>query len=130
MLPVFHAACVTVENNEDCVLVGFADRQFDTTCYLMFQRAHEFGEQDHRTGMAAVYVERDDQRWSGYGGMQRCELLRDRIRLHFDESGAAKMEGIRTMEVSFEITPHQMEGLREGLRQCFSGFEYYVDGAA
>ena len=130
MRPTFHAAHVTVENMEDHILVGFADREFNTNCYLMFQRAYEFHEQDDHTGMAEVYVERDDQRWSGYGGMERCELLADRIRLTLDDRGAAAMEGIRLMEVSFDLTSHQLDVLRDGLRQCFSGFHYYVDGAA
>src|SRR5262245_54478884 len=130
MRPTFHAAHVAVEDTEDHVLVGFADREFNTTCYLTFQRAYRFDEQDHRTGMAEVYVERDDQRWSGYGGMERCELLPDGLRLTLDERGAAAMAGIRMMEVSFEITPHQMAVLRAGLRRCFAGFNYYVDGAA
>lgn len=130
MRPTSHAAHITVEDAEDHVLVGLADREFNTTCYLVFQREYEFYEQDHRTGMAEVYVERDDQRWSGYGGMERCELLTDRLRLTLDDRGAATMEGIRTMEVSFDATPHQMDVLRPGLRRCFAGFTYYVDGAA
>jgi len=84
----------------------------------------------NRPANAEVYVERDDQRWSGYGGMERCELLADRIRLTLDDRGAAAMEGIRLMEVSFDLTSHQLDVLRDGLRQCFSGFHYYVDGAA
>jgi len=65
MNPNFHAGHVNVEDMGDYLLVGFADRQFATEDYLTLQRAHEFDEQDRRTGMADVYVERN-------AGLRRC----------------------------------------------------------
>lgn len=95
--------------------------------YLMFERAHEFDEQDRRLGMAEVYVERNGREWSCYGHMEAVELLNDRLRVQFDERGAQSMAGQREIEVTLEMTQERLEAVRAGLRRCFEGFSYYVD---
>src|SRR5205085_3975104 len=101
MNPSLHAHYVYVEDTEDCLFVGLADDQYDTDDYLMLQRAHEFDEQDQSLGMADIHIERNDQGCSGYGGIERFELLSDRVRVQFDDQGARNMEGIREMEITF-----------------------------
>jgi hypothetical protein len=127
MNPNFHAGHVTVEDMGDYLLVGFADRQFATVNYLTLQRAHEFDEQDRRTGMAEVYIERNDQGFSGYGGMESFELLPDRVRVRFDARSAPIMAGCREMEISFDLNREQFGVLQAGLRRCFDGFNYFLD---
>src|SRR6185503_2057175 len=101
MSPTFHATCVSIEDTEVGLQVGFADHEFDTTEYLTLQRGHGFDEQDRRLGLANVYVERNTQGNSMYGGIERCELLPGRIRLLFDEKGAKVMHGLQEMEITF-----------------------------
>ena len=125
MTPNFHAGFVSIEEMPDFLQVGFADRETGTQNYLMLQRAREFDDQDRCTGMAEVYVERNDQGCSGYGGMSQFELFPDRVRVRFDERQAQVMAGIQEMEISFEA--HRLDDLRVALRRCFSGFGYYVD---
>jgi hypothetical protein len=55
--------------------VGFADAQFDTREYLLFQRIvdwEEFGSDDDDE----VYVERDGQQYGTYGGIKKFVLSR------------------------------------------------------
>src|SRR5688572_30639313 len=118
----FKAACFHVEDMGDYLLVGFSDKRHDTTDYLTFQRAHEFDEQDIRLGMAAVYVERNDQRFSGYGGMRSVVLFPDRLHIDFDDRGAAFMGGITATDITFQFLRERFEALRSGLQQCFAGF--------
>ena len=129
MVPNFDATCVTVDATENSISVGFADSEFDAGRYLMLQRADNFSEEDTLTGMNDIYIERDDQQWSRYGGMRRCELLTDRFRVEFEESAAATMGGLQFTEVSFDIAPRHFTALRNGLLRCFQGFEYFVDSA-
>ncbi len=110
---------------DDYILVGFADQQFALQDYLTLQRAHKFTEQDHRTGMAEVYIERNDQARSGYGGIEFFELLPDRVRIRFNDRGSQMMNGITQMEITFALNSTQLEALRAGLRACFTGFSYY-----
>jgi hypothetical protein len=126
----FHATCVSIENTEFCLQVGFADREFDTTQYLMLQRAHAFDEQNRRLGSANVYVERDAQSNSMYGGVAYCEMLPGRFRLLLDEDGATVMQGLREMEITFVASSEKLSALSAALRRCFEGLSYFSENVA
>jgi hypothetical protein len=128
MSPTFHATCVSIEDTEVCLQVGFADREFDTTEYLTLQRGHD--EQDKRLGLAKVYIERNDQGNSMYGGVEHCELLPGRIRLRFDENGAKVMHGLREMEITFVASSEKLSALSAALRRCFEGFSHFSGNVA
>jgi hypothetical protein len=130
MTPTFHASCLSIENTDACLRVGFADREFDTADYLMLQRAHEFDEQDKRLGTANVYVERNDQANSMYGGIKRFELLPGRIRVLFDEHGSKVMCGLQEMEVTFDAGAERLPALRAALLRCFEGLDGYSENVA
>jgi hypothetical protein len=130
MAPTFHATCVSIEDSEACLQVGFADREFDTTEYLTLQRGHAFDEQDKRLGLANVYIERNDQRNSMYGGIEHCELLPGSIRFHFDEDGAKVMHGLRRMEITFVASSEKLVALSAALRRCFEGLGRFSGNAA
>jgi hypothetical protein len=130
MATAFHATCVSVEDTETCLQVGFADREFGTTQYLMLQRAHSFDDQGRRLGMANVYVERDDQGNSMYGGIAHCELLPGRFRLLFDEQGTKAMHGVQEMEITFVASSEKLSALSLTLRRCFEGFNQYSETVA
>jgi immunity protein 10 of polymorphic toxin system len=128
MTPNFHAGHVSIDDMGEYLLVGLADNEVETRDYLMLQRAYAFDEQDRELGMADVYIERNDQGCSGYGGIERFELLPDKVRVRFDDHGTLSMAGIREMEVTFEKS--RFEELRAALRQCFEGFQYYSENVA
>jgi len=96
----------------------------------MLQRAHSFDDQDRCLGMANVYVERDDQRNSMYGGIAHCELLSGRFRVLFDEQGAKAMHGVEEMEITFVASSERLLALRLALRRCFEGFSHYSENVA
>ena len=121
MSPTFHATCVSIEDTEVCLQVGFADREFETTKYLSLQRGHAFDDQDRRLGIANVYVERNAQGSSMYGGIAHYELLPGRFRLLFDEKGAKVMHGLREMEITFVASSEEQSALSVALRRCFEG---------
>jgi hypothetical protein len=130
MSPTFHATCVSIEDSEVCLQVGFADREVDTAEYLMLQRGRAFDEQDRRLGLANVYVERNAQSHSMYGGISRCELLPGRFRLLFDEKGAKVMHGLQEMEITFVASSEKHSALSAALRRCFDGLAHFSGNAA
>jgi hypothetical protein len=130
MAPTFDATCLSIEDTEVCLQVGFADREFDTTEYLTLQRRHVFDDQDKRLGLANVYIERNDQGNSMYGGIKHCELLPGRIRLRFDENGAKVMHGLREMEITFVASAEKLSSLSEALRRCFEGLSPFSGNVA
>jgi hypothetical protein len=123
----FRAAHVTVCDEGEYFLVGFADDQFDTHEYFMLQLAHEFDEQDIRLGMDDVYIVRNDQIRSAYGGIIRFELMRDRVRVSLDERTAKKLRGGKEMEVQFDLDAEKFRELRSGLAKLFEGRSCFID---
>jgi hypothetical protein len=128
MNPSFHAGFVSIEDGNECLRIGLVDDKFEVGDYLILQRAFEFDEQDVRLGMNNVYIERNDQGRSSYGGIETFELHPCRLRVRFDTRGAQLMAGVRDMEVSFE--EGRYEDLRNALERCFKGFPCYTVTAA
>jgi hypothetical protein len=116
----FHAKCVAIEDMDDLWLVGFADEKFETRQYLMLQRGYEDDEQDVKLGMDTYHVERDDQRWSCYGGIGRFELHRDHVAVRFNREGAERLEAKR-MEITFKIDRSQFQKMVRRLKHIFAG---------
>jgi hypothetical protein len=122
MLVTFHANCVAIEDMDDFWLVGFADEKFGTRQYLMLQRSYEDDEQDIKLGMNTYHVERDDQAWSSYGGIERFELHRDRVVVRFTPIGAEQLKA-KGMDITFTIDGDQYRELTRRLESIFVGSE-------
>jgi Immunity protein 10 len=105
---------------KDFWLVGFADDKFKTRDYLTLQRGFEDDEQDVALGMDTYHVERNDQKWSGYGEIAAFELKRDRVKVRFSAKGAARM-GATEIEVSFQIDDDEYSELKDRLGKIFEG---------
>ncbi len=127
----FSADIVLVDDSDDdFILVGFADgRAGGSREALHFQRSYEWDEQDVELGMDSVYAERNDQSQGGYGGVERVELHRDRVRVVIGEKLAAGI-GDSEFEICVSLPPDEFERLRQGLRTVFAGFDTVVEHAA
>src|SRR4051794_10721668 len=64
---------VFVSEADDALVVGFADHEFETSRYVMFQRSLDPDEDD------GVYAERDGQQYCAYGRVESCTLSRDQV---------------------------------------------------
>jgi hypothetical protein len=124
----FTANTVVVDSSiEGVTIVGFADER-DGACAnaLQFRRSHTFDEQDVALGMDSVYVERDDQRRGGYGGVERVELHPRHVRVTIGAKLAERI-GDSDFEVAFSLSPEDFARLREGLRKVFAGFSSFAE---
>jgi hypothetical protein len=124
----FAANTVVVDDSdEEFILVGFADEQDgEYREALHFQRSHEFDEQDRALGLDSVYAERNGQGQGGYGGVERVELHRDRVRVVIGGPLAADM-GTGEFDIALSLPPAEFERLRDGLRVVFAGFGSLVE---
>ena len=120
MVIAFDAKSVAIDDMDDLCLVGFADEAFDTQQYLILQRSYVDDEQDVRLGMNTYHVERDDQRWSCYGGIERFELHKDRVVVRFTPSDAQMLQA-DGMEITFAIDGTLFEKLTRRLERIFVG---------
>lgn len=106
---------VSVSEIHGALVVGFADRQFETTRYFMLQRSLAPDDDD------GVYAERDGQQYSAYGSVQACTLTRHRIDLMLDVTLAEAVDMPRSFAIRFRCTDATFEALRAGLPRIFSG---------
>jgi hypothetical protein len=121
---------ITVSDEETYLLIGFADHEFDTRAYIMLQQAYEFDEQDRTLGMDTVYIERDDQSQSTYGGIEQVMLTPTTVCLTLSAETAHTLGSEIDLCITITPTPTELRTLRDGLRQlCTAKVPLVINGA-
>lgn len=124
---ILKANDVGFEERVEFLLVWFDGEDTQPCQYLTLQRAYEFDGQDRTLGMDDVYIERDDQGWSAYGGILRFELHNDRAYVKLDDCTATKLGGVSEIEVRFNLDPAKLRELARGLQLVFAGLNCFVN---
>ena len=116
MILHFAAEQVEVEENDlDVLIVGF----YTEENYLMIQQSLDgYDEQDAALGMDTYHIERDDQSYGGYGGVEKILLRPESIEVALDETGKENLE-CTAVRVDFEIDAETFDRLAEKLRIIF-----------
>jgi Immunity protein 10 len=115
MQVLLHAGFVSVDEMEGAVVVGFADRQFDTSDYFMLQRGLDPADDD------GVYLEHTDQACGTYGSVASCSLSSGRIEITVDEVTAEHLGTEPAFAVEFSCDDATLRKIRTGLEKVFSG---------
>jgi len=71
--------------------------------YFQIQDAYSYDEQDVRLGMDCYYIERDDQLFSCYGGIDEIQVSEKELRIYLTSKGV-KMLQVKTIVIKFEKT--------------------------
>lgn len=104
----FEAEAVEVEVNENDVLcVGF----YTEENYLMISYPLDIEDGNY-------HIERDDQSWGEYGGVEKINLSRNQIEVILDERGKKHLE-CGGVTVDFEADDETFEILVQKLRFIF-----------
>ena len=106
---------VSVSEIDGALVVGFADREFETTKYVMFQRSLDPDDDD------GVYAERDGQQYSAYGLVESCTLSRDQVRFVLSQALAHALEIPTALSIRFHCGDDVYLVLRRGLGRLFAG---------
>lgn len=116
MILEFYAEEVGIEESEfEVLVVGFYTEEH----YLMIQKnLGKSDEEDAVSGMDSYHIERDDQSFGGYGGVEHIELSRSRIEVKLDETGKANLD-CDAVKVEFETDDETYETLTEKLKFIF-----------
>jgi hypothetical protein len=112
---LLHAGFVSVDECEGALVVGFADRQFDTSEYFMLQRSVDPDDED------GVYLEHTDQAYGTYGKVLSCSLSSGRIEIAVDEETAEHLGTEPAFAVEFSCDDACLVRLRSGLETIFAG---------
>lgn len=123
----FKADCVSIEEDSEQWLVGFADAEFNAGRYLLLQRAKSPPDEDVALGLDGYHVEVDDPSRSCHGGISSFELFPDRAVVAFDEETAAVFDDEAGLVVEFALRPKQLDQLRDALAKVFDGDECFLD---
>lgn len=103
--------------------LSFADRTENYKHYLIIQRDEESGDAV-LPDMENVYLERDDQHFGGYGGIESVELGKNRLTLRFSGRMARRMGNHDTLSVEF---PEEfLSQVDELVRLIFRGYEQRI----
>jgi hypothetical protein len=115
MQTLLHAGFISVEEIDGVLVVGFADRQFEFSRYLMLQRA--LNPHDD----AGVYLEHTSQGCSAYGTVVRCLLSERRLELTVDASTAESLGTETSFAIEFSYDEALLRRLRQGLERMLAG---------
>jgi len=126
----FNAACVSVEEDSNLWLVGFADAEFNTKRYLVLQREKSPQAQDVALGLDGYQIEVDDPSQSCYGGIASFELFPDHAVVEFGDDAVSVLGDAKVIVVEFRLREKQLDQLRACLGRIFKGYDCFVDMSA
>jgi hypothetical protein len=86
------------------------------------QRDEEFIEESI-TNMENIYIERDDQCWGGYGGINQVSFGRNSLIIYLNSEMANQMGGYDTIKITFSIDDSQFQEIQNVLQKVMQGYE-------
>lgn len=108
MILHFAAEAVEIEENDlNVLIVGF----YTEENYLMIQKSLDIEDSNY-------HIERDDQSFGNYGGVETITLTQNRIEVYLDETGKENLE-CDGVKVDFETDDETYQLLVEKLRLIF-----------
>lgn len=108
MIINFAAEAVEIEENDlEVLTVGF----YTEESYLMIQKSLDIEDGNY-------HIERDDQSYGGYGGVEKIILSPSQIEVELDETGRKNLD-CEGMKVYFETDDKTYQLLIEKLKSIF-----------
>ena len=117
----FHASFVQADKQCRRLLFAGEDSQ-QGEHYFIMDRSEE-STQVVTPDMDNIYIERDDQGWGGFGGVDRVILERCSLTLYLGPRMAVKMGSFETIRIVFALGDGEFSELREVLRLIMYGYE-------
>ena len=124
----FNATYVAVEEDAAMWEVAFTDAEFNARRRLALQRDRAPSAADTELGLDGYRVELDDE--SCYGGIESCELYRDRVEVRFDDDALEGIEPDEPVIVRFSLRDRQFAALRGCLAAIFAADGCFFDAEA
>ena len=116
----FRAELVVPDRRQQSL--SFADRLQDHKHYLILARDEENAEAVF-SDVENVYIERDDQQFGGYGGIESVILEPDRLTLNLTPRMARQMGNRDALTVTFEADDSLFANVRDVLKLVFRGYD-------
>jgi len=121
----FHAGFI--HSDKLCRRLAFGDRGDDAVeLYFIMDRSGESPEEP-LPDMANVYIERDDQMWGGFGGIERVVLERDSLTLQLSPEMATTMGEHDRIRITFSVNDDEFRDMRNVLSLIMRGYESQLE---
>ena len=124
MALTFHANLVYPDLQ--CRRLSFLDRDDESSeHYLIFDRSEESPD-EAIPDLGNVYLERDDQGWGGYGGIESVTLSRSDLTFRLTPKMAERMGDHEMILVKFDVGIDQWESIRSVAAVIMKGYESHL----
>lgn len=108
------------DNENDVLMIGFADDQYDPQEYILLQKTMHPDEQDLALGFDKIHITYRDESQSQYGGIEKVLLKPDSIEFCLDETAAEVLEcETALVRVHFDPGALKLEERRDIFEQMF-----------
>lgn len=99
MMEIVSAHFVFSRRDNDMVIVGFADNEFETKEYVLLQKSLTYDENDIKLGFHEVSITINDQIKSAYGGIKQIIVQPQKVRIHLKSDTAEKLRTDHTIDI-------------------------------
>ncbi len=91
MTTILNAGFVYGSEDEDVIIVGFADQEYDTRRYVLLQRSKHVSAEEELLGHGEVHIAINDERCSAYGAVERIILSESQVTIELDKDAAGSL---------------------------------------
>ena len=121
----FHAGLVNADKL--CRRLSFADRGDETgEHYFIMDRSEDLPD-GPVPDMDNVYIERDDQMWGGFGGIERVTLERQALTLQLNPRMTTTMGEHNSIRISFAVSDADLQEMKTVLSLIMRGYESQLE---
>jgi hypothetical protein len=121
----FHAG--SVDFDDLVKRVAFADRNDEEGEHYFVMDRSEGSEEEAVPDMTNVYIERDEQGWGGYGGIEDVVLERESLTVRLGARMATRMGQHDQIRITFDLNASQFRELRYVLCLIMRGYESQLE---
>jgi Immunity protein 10 len=112
-----------VDSDDLVTRLSFLDRDGETSEHYFIMDRSEDSPEEGAPDMGNVYIERDDQCWGGYGGIDRVILERSGLTLRLGPRMADQMGGHEAIRITFDLGDSEFDKVHRVLGAIMRGYE-------
>ncbi len=105
------ASIVSFEEDDARVVFAFSADEGETAEYLVFQYPLQIDEQDRRLRLDGLYIERNDQQFGCYHGVDSIRRIGDHIEIDLNVEGKRRLKVERLVITPVHWSPMIDQGL-------------------
>ena len=117
----FHAGLV--HTDKLCRRLSFVDHDDDSGEHYFIMDRSEESPEEAVPDMDNVYIERDDQMWGGFGGIERVILEREALTLQLNSRMSTTMGEHDSIRISFALNDVELQEMKTVLGLIMRGYE-------